>query len=108
MSDTNITTIRLVDKNVDGCGTDVDTVIDVVGSVVTKSTLDGIRNAVDKYKSEAPDGGGTTVMEYRADESEYFIKWYSDGCFDAAYAYLTKEGYKVTFHTPDVELILND
>ena len=91
MSDTNlaiITTICLVDKNVDGCGTDVDAIIDVVGPMVTKTTLDGIRSAVNEYKSETPD------------------EWDSDGCFDAAYTYLTKEGYKVTFHTPDVELIL--
>ena len=56
--------------------------------MVTETTLDGIRNAVNEYKSETPD------------------EWDSDGCFDAAYTYLTKEGYKVTFHTPDVELIL--
>lgn len=82
-----LTVIRLVDENVDGCGTDVDAIISVIGPAVTKSTLDGIRKAVDEYKEEEP-------------------YWDSDECFDAARAYLTKEGYEVVFHTPDIRLAL--
>lgn len=82
------TTIKLIDENVDGCGTDVDTIIDAIGPMITLSIINGLKDAVDVYKAQNPG------------------EWDSDGCFDTACDFLKQNGYRVTFHTADIEIIL--
>lgn len=82
-----LTPVRLVERNVDGCETDVDLIIDVEGPEVTKTIIDQVQAAVAAHKKDS-DG-----------------EWYSDDCFDAAIECLQKNGYIVVCRSvPSIEI----
>lgn len=68
--------INLTDVNVDGCGTDVATIIKIEGSVLSRGTIDGIKEVIDNYKSE---NEGC---------------WDTNGCITAAFEQLEKAGFE--------------
>lgn len=80
-------TIRLVDADVDGCGTDISVGIEVEGTPSPAELVD-MRKAVYAYKIE------------------YEGEWDSDGCFDTAIRFLRDKGYKVDYAEQPVEIVL--
>lgn len=77
-----MTYIKLEDVNVDGCGTDVSTIIEVDSDIITNDTIKMVTEAIEAYK--------------RQNEGE----WDSDGCFDVAAEQLKSEGFEVKFIVP--------
>ena len=78
--------VRFVDKDVDGCGTDVTAIAKVYGNDITAGTIDRVKDAICNYKS--------------ANEYEYD----TDGCLEAAQNQFETEGYKVDWINEDVEI----
>ena len=71
-----IQTIRFVDVNADGCGTDIDTYVQVNGVLpITYGIIERTRSAIENFKKENED-------------------WQTDDIIDVARQHLRKEGYK--------------
>ena len=69
--------IKLVDVNVDGCGTDIDAYIKVKGETrLTNGVIERTKKAIEEYKEK---------------EDE----WDTDSVIDVACEHLETEGYKV-------------
>ena len=81
-----MTYIKLEDVDVDGCGTDVSTIIEVDSDDITNDTIKMATKAIEAYKRE--------------NEGE----WDSDGCFNAAADKLRSEGFKVRFIVPSATI----
>ena len=76
--------IKLGDVNVDGCGTSVETLIQIEGMrSLTDSVIQGIKDAIDEYKSE---NSG---------------EWDTDSVIDIVCKHLEKEGYTSDYISPD-------
>lgn len=71
--------IKITDSDVDGCGTNLETSIQIEGESITNGVIARIKDAISDYKNEC-DGD-----------------WDTDGCVEAAWAQLEKEGYQCTF-----------
>lgn len=67
--------INLTEVDVDGCGTNITSVIKTNAAGITNGMVERIRNAISDYKAD--------------NEGE----WDTDGCIDAALEQLKKEGY---------------
>ena len=78
--------IKFVDKNVDGCGTDITIYCKVYGNEITVGTVDRIKDAIYNYKNE--------------NEGE----WDTDGCLDVATEQLKTEGYEVCWVNENAEI----
>ena len=78
--------IKFTDVDVDGCGTNIETLARIYGPDITVGTIDRVKKAIQIYKDE--------------NEGE----WDTDGCLDAAQEQLEAEGYGVNFINPDIEL----
>lgn len=78
--------IKFVDKDVDGCGTDITIYCKVYGSEITVGTVDRIKNAICNYKNE--------------NEGE----WDTDGCLDVATEQLKAEGYEIYWIDEETEI----
>lgn len=79
--------IKLVDVDVDGCGINVETMIQVEGKYeLTKGIFQEIKNTIEKYKKEC--------------DGEYD----TDGVVDAVCEYLENEGYMCDYISEDVTI----
>jgi len=69
--------IKMIDVNVDGCGTDIDAYIKVEGKTeLTNGVIERTKKAIEKYKEENP------------------YDWDTDTIIELACEYLKTEGYK--------------
>ena len=75
--------IKFVDKNVDGCGTDITVIAKVNGNILTEETINKVKDAIDEYKTS---NGG---------------EWDTEGCLNAAIEILEAAGFKFDFVNPD-------
>ncbi len=87
MEEERKTVFKLVDEDVDGCGTDISVCIEVNGQP-SKDTMEKMQAAVSAYKEE------------------YYGEWDSDGCFEAAVQSLKESGYEVSYLSSPVEIVL--
>ena len=77
--------VKLVDVDVDGCGTSVEILMQVEGMrSLTDNIIRGIKGAIDEYKSENPG------------------EWDTDSIINVACKHLEKEGYMCDCISPDV------
>ena len=81
--------IKLIDANVDGCGTDITCFLQVKGKNFTKANVRHVKNAVEKFKKENSDFTTDELFGFVAD-------------------YLKSKGYKVKDVTPveDFNIVL--
>jgi hypothetical protein len=77
--------VDIVDKDVDGCGTDVRVTLKVIGPAVTNGLVSEVEKSVSEYKKDVED-------------------WDSDQVFAAAASYLKKKGYVVEYQIPSIEI----
>jgi hypothetical protein len=82
----DVTYILMVDENVDGCGTNVETILEVGSKNITSGTMDRVKSAIDTYKENYED------------------EWDTDGCLNAAAEQFEKEGYTVRYIVPTHEI----
>lgn len=76
--------VKLIDVNVDGCGTNVEALIQIEGKQsITDDIIQKTRDAIDKYKHE---NSG---------------EWDTDSIINVACKYLEKEGYTSDYISPD-------
>lgn len=69
--------IKMIDVNVDGCGTDIDAYIKVEGETeLTNGVIERTKKAIEKYKEENP------------------YDWDTDTIIELACEYLKTEDYK--------------
>ena len=79
--------IKLTDVNVDGCGTNIETVIQIEGKAeLTNGIIERTKKAIEKHKEEYPD------------------EWDTDSALNAACEYLEAEGYMCHYVIPDYEI----
>ena len=69
--------LKLVDEDVNGCGEDVETLLEIKGPAISEATADKVKKA---------------IAEYIKGNSDYFD---SDGCFDVAEEVLKESGYEI-------------
>lgn len=77
---------KLIDMNIDGCGTDVTTIIKTDKELLHDDVCD-MRQALNIFKNETED-------------------WDSDDLFDFAEKYLSDKGYNIKFITPVYDIVL--
>lgn len=78
--------IKFTDVNVDGCGTDIVTYIQVEGNKeLTIRIIDNVYNEIERYKSENEE-------------------WDTDSVLDAVCEYLEVHGYKCGSIIPNFEI----
>lgn len=75
--------LKLVDKNVDGCGTDVEEVIQIEGNPLNDDLISDIKKVISNRKSEGSD-------------------WDTDDILSAVWACLEEKGYSVKSVYPTV------
>lgn len=79
--------IKLTDIDVDGCGTDIECLIQVEGEKqLTEETLDKIKQIIKAHKKEYED------------------EWDTDSIVNAVWDYLESEGYKCHYVNADYEI----
>lgn len=76
--------IKFTDRDVDGYGMHITAVARVYGEDITNGVINRIKSAINEYIG-----------------SEY---WDTDGCFHVAQEQLEKEGYKVQWINPCIEI----
>lgn len=76
--------IKFIDKNMDGCGTDISITAKVYGYTITAETVSRVKKAINNYKNE--------------NESE----WDSKGCRKAAQKQLEADGYEVSWIVEEI------
>lgn len=78
--------IKFTDVNVDGCGTDIVTYIQVEGNKeLTIKIINNVYNEIERYKSENEE-------------------WDTDSILDAVCEYLEAQGYKCESIIPNFEI----
>lgn len=87
MKEQTTTIIKLIDPNVDGCGTNVEQTIQVCGPVVNNTCRQEIQKEAMRYEN--------THVDYDSDE-----------LFDHIINYLEENGYTVTPINHDLEIVL--
>ncbi len=78
------TYLKLIDENVDGNGTNVETVLCVETDALTNGQIGRIKEAIERCKEDG--------------------EYYTDDCIDAAINQLESEGLKVECCTPESEI----
>lgn len=79
------TTIRFVDWNADGCGTDIVNIAILTGPEVTEQVIASINYEITKYKTEIDE-------------------WTTDDILDAVSKYLEGIGYSIRWVTPTIDI----
>lgn len=79
------TITKFTDVNVDGCGTNVETVAILTGPDITKEIIEGVNKAIEECK---------IALE---------LYYSTDDCLNAAKEYLNKQGFQVEFMNPEIE-----
>ena len=80
--------ITFIDKDMSGCGTDINITAKVYGYTITAGIVSRVKNAINNYKNE--------------NESE----WDSNGCLNAAQKQLEADGYEVSCINEEVVIYL--
>ena len=79
--------IKFTDINVDGCGTNIETIIQVEGKTkLTNEVIEKIKSVIEKH------------------QEEYYGEWDTDTVLNAACEYLKTEGYICHYIIPDYEI----
>ena len=79
--------IKFTDVKVDGCGTNIETVIQIEGKAeLTNEIIERTKKAIEKHKEE------------------YRDEWDTDSVLNAACEYLETEGYMCHYISPDYEI----
>ena len=83
------TTIKLTDVNVDGCGTDIETIVTATGPTITDEIKLGINETIKNRKNDLAG------------------EWTTDDCIEAVDDYLKQHGYDVKYITPNIDIEIN-
>ena len=78
--------IKFVDENVDGCGTNIESIAIVHGKDITDDVINDVKSSIEKYQNENPN------------------EWDTDSCLDIAKETLESKGYDVKFICPTTEI----
>ena len=70
--------IRFIDKNIDGCGTDVTVLASVRGDDITLETINRIKDSICNYKNENKEcdtDDCLAVAQHQLEAEGYKIQW---------------------------------